>query len=329
MKKVKDIGEKGVIEFISSKSTVENTLLKVGIGDDCAVFSISCDFDMLVTTDMLVEGTHFLLPQFDPKGIGSKAILSNISDIAANGGIPIFATISIGLNPELPLETFERIVEGITEFAKKYKVSIIGGDTVRSEKIVISISLIGTSPKDKFALRSRAKPREYLIVTGDIGASAIGLEAIIEGYDKDLFANFIKRHYEPDIKVEFANLLVKENLVSSMIDISDGLVKDAGRIAESSCVAIIFEKDFIPVPELRKEVRAILKREPIEYSLFGGEDYELLFTAKKGKESEIIELAEKLNIKISKIGFTETGKGLYIEEGNKRVPIEFMGFEHF
>ncbi len=329
MKRIKDIGEEGIIRIISDSTYKENEFLKIGIGDDCAVINIPETHDVLITTDMLVEGTHFLIPNFKPEGIGTKAILSNISDIASMGGIPLFATLSIGLPPDLPLEFLTELVEGMNRVCKSYKVSIIGGDTVRSEKVLISVTLIGITIKDRIARRDGAKPDELVFTTGNLGASAIGLEAIVEGYDPKLFAPFIKSHYEPDVKVDFAHLITKEGLVSSMIDISDGLTKDAERIANLSKVAMVIVEDSLPLPKLDEEQKRYLKKRPIEYVLSGGEDYELLFTAPKEHTERIVEIAKDLKIKLSIIGFTEEGRGLYIERGGKRYPIRFEGFEHF
>lgn len=325
---IENLKEEGIIELISSY-VKPNSRVKLGIGDDCAVIDSENLEDILVTTDMLVEGTHFLIPKFEAKGLGSKSMLSNISDIVAMGGKPLFALLSIGLRPTTNVEFLKEFIEGFVTAGEKYGVSLIGGDTVRGERIVISVTLIGTCKRERYVTRKGVGTEEAILITGIPGESAIGLEAIIKGYQEKNLEYFIKKHYEPEIKMELARVLAEENLITSMIDISDGLYKDAERISKINNIAIVIEEEKLPLPQLNEEVQKILEKPIIDYVLFGGEDYELLFTVKKYNLERVLEISEKLGVKVTQIGFTKPGLGVYIKRGEEIRELQHKGFEHF
>ena len=298
MKKLQDIGEFGLIKRIADKEKISDKDVVVGIGDDTAVLKYKKNLYLLLTTDMLVEDVHFN-QKATPFQIGWKALAVNISDIAAMGGIPKYGLVSLGLKKSTSLKFVDEIYQGIRSLAKKFKVKIVGGDTVASSKLVINVALTGEVEKKYLTLRKGAKIGDKIYVTGRLGGSIIG---------KHL--SFIPR-------VKEARYLVKNFHPSAMIDISDGLLSDLKRICEASNVgAKIYQKK---IPVSREAVS-------LQNALTGGEDFELLFT-----------VSEKYNnlIKSSKFSITQIGEitkkkeVILLDEKGKKVSSEKAGFNHF
>ena len=249
---MKTIGEFGLIRQIRNTTRVSNPAVLMGIGDDTAVIRGSSKKDMLFTTDMLIEGIHFEITEASPYEIGRKALAVNLSDIAAMGGWPTVAVVAVGLPPDLPPKFVRELYEGIEDLASSFNVSIVGGDTNRSGKIVISVALLGEVEKNKALLRSGAKEGDVIFVTGLLGGS----------YASKWHLNFIPR-------LEESRFLSRHFKIHAMIDISDGLASDIHRVCEESGVGAILSQEAIPVSPFAK------KREA---ALTDGEDFELLFT---------------------------------------------------
>jgi thiamine-monophosphate kinase len=299
--KLRDLGEFNFINRISKAIKLSSQVVK-GIGDDAAVLKYTKDKYLLFTTDILLEGKHFY------KGssaglVGKKALSSNISDIAAMGGIPKFAVISIGLPGSMNLKYADELYKGIRKVADKFSVDLVGGDTVGSNKIIINIALIGEVEIKNLALRSKAKEEDAIFVTGDIGGS-IKLKHL----------NFTPRLKE-------ARYLVKNFKINSMIDVSDGLLADLGHILEESDKgAVIYEKT-IPV-----------SKDAIDFNLAmrDGEDFELIFTLPK-KQVDRLEDIWPFETRLSRIGrICSVCKGFYlIRKNGKSEKIKSAGFTHF
>src|SRR3989338_7089247 len=251
--RLKDIGEIGLIKRLDRKTHLDKSVIK-GIGDDAAVIRWRRDKYLLFTCDMLIEDVHFKLKRAAPSQIGWKAIARNISDIAAMGGVPRYALISIGLAPNTSVGFLDELYSGIRKCAKIFKVNIVGGDTGRSKKLVIDVSLIGKVEKRSVVTRSGAKIGDIILVTGSIGGSGKG---------KHL--NFMPRLKE-------ARRLVK----NFMIDVSDGLALDLWRILYASRVGARISKDAVPISR---------EADSFEKAISEGEDFELLFTMNP-KETE-------------------------------------------
>ncbi|MDD5437122.1 MAG: thiamine-phosphate kinase, partial [Candidatus Omnitrophica bacterium] len=214
-KTLKNIGEIGLIERIAGKVRRDRSVVK-GIGDDTAVIKWTEGKYLLFTCDMTIEDVHFRRRRATPFQIGWKALGRNISDIAAMGGVPRYALVSIGLDPRLPVSFAEGIFAGMDALAKKFRINIVGGDTSRSGKLVIDVSLIGEVENPRLALRSGAREGDAIFVTGFIGGSIKG------------------RHLGFTPRLNEARALVKNFKINSMIDISDGLLLDLGRVLEAS-----------------------------------------------------------------------------------------------
>ncbi len=228
-----------------------------GIGDDTAVLPYTKSSYLLLTTDMLAEDVHFTR-RMKPQAIGHKAIACNISDIAAMGGAPTSAVVSIGLPKNLPVRFIEDIYKGMAATAKEFGISIVGGDTIKNDKIIINVAMLGEVKKKHLVTRDGAKPGDWIFVTGPLGGS-------------------LKRgkHLTFTPRLKDAQFLVKHVGPSAMMDISDGLAGDLNHILKASRVGAQLLEDAIP-----RHIGCSLKE-----ALTDGEDFELLFTApKKGAE---------------------------------------------
>lgn len=303
-KKLKDIGEFGLIDCLHKSIRVDKNVI-CGIGDDAAVLKYDKDRYLLFTTDMLIEGAHFTR-SMPPESIGHKALAVNISDIAAMGGLPKHALVSLGVPQDLSFAFINKIYKGMIKLARQFHINIVGGDTNRSEKIIINISLLGEVEKKLLVLRKGAKPEDLIFVTGSLGRSFIN--------EKHL--NFIPR-------IAFARALVKKHKPSAMIDISDGLVLDLGHILEMSKVgAIIYEK-LIPRT----------KNATLNQALYDGEDFELVFTMPRQEARLLLNSLKNIKneIPISLIGeiFFSRQAILLADRFNNLRPLAKKGFTHF
>ncbi|MDP2939580.1 MAG: thiamine-phosphate kinase [Candidatus Omnitrophota bacterium] len=304
-KKIKDIGEFGLIKQLAYLIKKKDKSVICGINDDAAVLKYTKDKYLLFTTDMLIENVHFTR-KMNPEAIGQKALAVNLSDIASMGGLPRYAVISLGLPKDLSLAFVKKIYKGMLEFARKFKVNIVGGDTNQSKNIIINISLLGEVKKRFLTLRSGAKCNDLIFVSGNLGRSYVS-----------------GRHLEFVPRIETSRFLVKRFKPSAMIDISDGLVLDLSHILELSGVGAVIYERLIP-----RSKDASLKE-----ALYDGEDFELIFTMAKNKAKLFLNSLNKNEIKIpiSLIGEITSKKMqiLLIDRFNKIKFLIPKGFTHF
>ncbi len=311
--KVKDIGEFGLIDRITRKSRDKSVL--VGIGDDAAVVEIKKGLQVL-TTDCLVEGDHFRKDWFSAKQIGMKAIEINISDIAAMGAIPKYVLVSLALPKDLDVKFVEEMYQGMWDSCDKYKIDIIGGNMTRSNQIVISITMIGEADKKNLTLRSGAKPGDLIFVSGHLGNGKAGLRLFqenLKGFEK------VKKSYlEPKAQLETSSKIAP--FINSMIDVSDGLAPEIRHICdESKCGAIIY-KDKIPIDDEVRDVAKALDEDEYDYALFGGEDFELVYTVSKDN-------LDKVNGFL--VGEITENKEALLSFKGKEKKLSESGYDHF
>lgn len=298
-----DIGEFGLIKKIAEWTAGPRGSVIRGIGDDTAVIKYTKNKYLLLTTDMLIEDVHFRLSEATPYLIGRKSLAVNISDIIAMGGVPKYAIVALGISGNRKISFIKGIYSGMRDLADRYGIAIVGGDTNRSGKIVISVSLVGEVEKENLVLRSNAKAGDAIFVTGRLGGS----------YKS-------KRHLTFTPRLKEARYLVKNFKISSMIDISDGIASDIARIAEESRVGARLDEKAIPLS----------KTCGIKNALFDGEDFELLFTA---SEREAVSISRRwpYSLKLTKIGNITGAKGVteLITKTGKIKRIPESGFRHF
>lgn len=272
--KISQLGEFGLIDKLKAFAPVSKAVVR-GIGDDAAVLPYSKTEYLLLTTDMLAEDTHFTR-RMPPRLIGHKALACNISDIAAMGGLPTFAVVSIGIPKNLSVRFIEEIYQGIQALAQEFNVSIVGGDTIKTDKIVINIALLGQVKKKELLTRDGAKPGDWIFVTGALGGS----------FKSGQHLNFIPRFAQ-------ARFLVEKFRPNAMMDISDGLAGDLNHILKVSKVGA--RLDYASIPRHQGC--------SLSQAMNDGEDFELLFTLSPNKaESLMTWQKEKLSFYFYPIG---------------------------
>jgi len=319
---ISEIGEFGLIGRIRDIFSGHSDIL--GIGDDCAVIPAG-DRDWLVTTDMLIEDTHFLRSGITPYDLGWKSLAVNLSDVAAMGGKPTASFLSLGIPEGITVEYMDEFLRGYRDLSEKWSVPLLGGDTTRSAgdngKMVINVGVLGNCPSGQAKLRSAALPGDGIYVTGTLGDSAAGLEHILKGTG-DKYPYLHERHTRPEPRMEEGMILGAMKKVHAMMDISDGIASDLKHILDASGVSAEIDLDTIP---MSYHLRALAQEngfQPEEKAIAGGEDYELLFTAAEG--ASIPE-----GVIATKIGTIANGSGIRYLKNGRETDWSPAGFDHF
>ncbi len=325
---MKEFHEFGLIRdidrIVNSAREIPKPLL--GIGDDCAV--ISCKGMLLFSKDLFIEGVHFKREYYLPEEIGYKSVIVNVSDIAAMGGEPRYLLFGFGIPDDISREYIHAILRGFRNASAEYGLFLIGGDISRNPGgISISVTIIGEAPYG-YIKRSTAKSGDGLFLTGKSGASGAGLELLLSGKYEGILQNL---HKKPRARVREAILLAKNTLATAMIDISDGLVADLFHILTDSGVGAEVYCDLIPVEDSIRDNRH-LKKDPVEYALYGGEDYELIFTSPFYRKEgfRLYDDKNKCYYHYHYIGnITDEENTLYLVRGNSRRAVKPEGYRHF
>ncbi len=298
----------------------------LGLGDDCAVIGAGSTH-MLLTADMLIEGVHFERRLISPRALGRKACVANLSDLAAMGGAPRYGLLSLGLPPELEESFLQELALGIEEVAGPVDLDIVGGDTTRSPQVIISLALVGEAPNP--LLRSRGREGEALWLTGPTGLAAAGLEVLRAG-EGEKYPRLVKAQNEPEARLKAGLSLAVSGLIGAMIDVSDGVARDLGHICRLSSVGARLEEALLPVDDDLRRAAAELGRDPLEWVLGGGEDYELLFSSLPSHEERLRALLAGAGCSLHRIGELERGRGVsLVTAGGQVRPLGDLGFDHF
>lgn len=287
-----------------------------GIGDDCAVLDIPRGHELLVTTDFTLEDIHFRRSWHPADSVGHRCLARGLSDIAAMGGTPSAAFLSLALPAELPQRWVDEFMAGLLKLARRYSVTLAGGDTAQSPAgILADIIVMGAVPAGKAVLRSGAKPGDIIYVTGTLGVSVATLQDLRSGKKPRPSAHL--RHFYPDPRIAVGQFLREKNLAAAMIDTSDGLSTDLRHICDESRVGAILEAEALP---------AAPSDHDLQFALHGGEDYELLFTAPPNRRIP----SQIAGIPISRIGEIVRGKQIKLlnADGNSH-PLNSGGWQHF
>jgi thiamine-monophosphate kinase len=322
--KVSELGEFGLIDRLAKMADGEDERLLIGIGDDAAAWQGDASIQ-LATVDSFIQGVHFPAGVASWEELGWKALAVNLSDIAAMGGLPGYALISLALPPDTDVDNVTALYSGMLELAKKHGVAIVGGDISNAPLVIISVTVLGNSPKKQVLTRASAKPGELIAVTGYLGAAAAGLEMLDKKlkFDQKATARFRQTFFRPNPRLTEGQLLLEQG-VKTAIDISDGLLADLKQICKASKVSARIEADRVPVEPL---VNTGFGDKALELALTGGEDYELLFTAK----AEVIARVKKTaSCPISAIGEITAGQGVtVVDHQGKPLELGRAGWEHF
>lgn len=323
------VGEKALIARIRRLSSrAKNSAIRTGIGDDCAVLRLvsgrrNKNNDLLVTTDFSLEGIHFKRDWHTPESIGHRCLARGFSDIAAMGGIPVAAFLSLALPRALPRGWVDRFMRGLISLAARYNVTLAGGDTAESPNgILADIVVVGTAPRGEAALRSGARAGDRIYVSGELGGAAAALVQMRKTNKRKLNPREYRRHFFPEPRIDLGRALREKGLVSAMIDTSDGLSTDLAHICDESGVGAEIQAELIPRATIGKPPREV----DLELALHGGEDYELLFTAPRGKSIPL----RIAGIPIHPIGhITRTGSIFLMSRNGAGSELKPQGWEHF
>ena len=289
---IASLGEFGLIDRLTEGIKLENESSKYGVGDDAAVLSYPSEKQVLVTTDLLMEGVHFDLTYVPLKHLGYKSAVVNFSDIYAMNGTPRQITVSLGLSKRFSVEDMDELYSGIRLACQQYNVDIVGGDTTSSlTGLAISITCIGDADKDKVVYRNGAKDTDLICVSGDLGAAYMGLQllerekVVLQG-DKDVQPDFsgkeylLERQLKPEARKDIVQQFKEKNILpTAMIDISDGLASEIMHICKDSGIGCNIYEEKIPIDYQTFKMAEELNMNATVCALSGGEDYELLFTA--------------------------------------------------
>lgn len=324
--KINEIGEFGLIDILKQNTINNKDNIIKGIGDDTAVFSVENNLLQLATTDMLVEGIHFNREFITAWQLGYKAIAVNFSDIAAMGGTPTNILISLAIPSDIDVDFMVQLYDGMKYLTKKFKANIIGGDTVASlQGLVINVTVLGTVPLPLVKYRSGAKNGDLVVVTGDLGSSAAGLEILLNKYEQEQYEILVKKHLMPFPQLNYGEIIA--NYANSMNDISDGLASEANEISTASEVGIMLRENKMPVLKETKEVAKVFQKDVLDYVLFGGEDYQLVFTITPEKLTQLQGELNDLTI-VGEVCSSFNGVKLERNDGTI-IDIKSKGYNHF
>ncbi len=333
---ISELGEFGLIDHLTKNFKIKQETTVKGIGDDAAVLSCDSSDEIVVTTDLLVEGVHFDLSYMPLKHLGYKAVIVNLSDVYAMNAEATQITVSIGVSNRFPVEALEELYEGIHTAAKLYNIDVVGGDTTSSRTgLIISVTALGRVSKGKAIYRNTAKESDLLVVTGDLGAAYLGLQVLEREKkvfevnpksqpDLEAYNYLIERQLKPEARKDIPKLLSELKIApTSMIDISDGLSSEILHICKQSNVGCNLYEDKIPLDPQVISTCEEFSMDSTTIALSGGEDYELLFTVKMDDFPKI-----KGNPNFSVIGhITNKKEGIHlITRANEKIPLIARGW---
>ena len=335
---ISSLGEFGLIDRLTKDIPIRNEQTKVGIGDDAAVLSFG-DKEVLVTTDLLLEGIHFDLRYVPLKHLGYKAVVVNVSDVYAMNGKPLQITVSLGISSRFTLEHIEELFSGIKLACEVYGVDLVGGDTSASVTgLVISITCIGEANKEDIVRRSGAKPTDIICVSGDLGASFMGLQLLerenaVAAGQKNFQPDFagkeyiLERQLKPEARRDIIESLKKEGIKpTSMIDVSDGLSSELMHLCKESNTGCRVYEDKIPIDYQTALMAEEFNMNLVTAAMNGGEDYELLFTVPITDHEKI----EKMK-GVTMIGYMtspELGEAMVTRDGSE-IALKAQGWNAF
>jgi len=308
--------ESDLIRAIRDRAKQRRGSVTIGIGDDCAVLRPRAGEELVVTTDLSLEGTHFRREWHEARSVGHRCLARGLSDIAAMGAKPMAAFLSLAVPAVSPQAWMDDFFKGFLALADRYETTLAGGDVSQAQSgIVADVMVLGSAKRGRALLRSTARVNDIIYVTGALGASAAVLDAMVAGKQPPRSEDS-RRHFYPEPRIAVGDFLAKRKLARAMIDCSDGLSVDLGHICEESGVGAIVNRDLLP----------IAPGATLEQALHGGEDYELIFTAPVKAKIPV----EIDGVPVTEIGWITRERGLYVSDlRNPPQPLEPRGWQHF
>jgi thiamine-monophosphate kinase len=332
---ISDLGEFPLIERLEGIIAAERSDIIIGIGDDVAVLADTDEEFLLATVDSQVEHVHFLRHEITPHQLGRRALAINLSDIAAMGGRPQVALVSLALPADTEVAWMEDLYRGLREEADRYGTAVVGGNMARSPGgVFIDVCVLGRVRHEHLLLRSGARPGDQVLVTGQLGQAAAGLKLVldpdlrVEASDRDVLLTHL---LTPTPRVTEAAAIAHAGLATAMIDVSDGLSSDVGHICERSEVGVRIWAERLPISPAVQRVAELTSSPPWQLALAGGEDYELCFTAPPEAVGELIAAVAEAGTLVTAVGEilpAEQNRRLVLPDGQE-VPLEPSGWQHF
>ncbi len=335
----KCVGEVGEFPLIDRIRNIlpfsRNKDLLVDIGDDTAVVRMDGRRALLLTCDIQVEGRHFRLDRTTPYRVGRRAMAVNLSDIASMGGKPTYALVSLGLPADFPVKSYDRLFEGMRDELLPHRAYIIGGNLAQTrDSLIVDVTLLGEADLSRVLTRGGARAGDRIFVTGHLGASGAGFQALrafgkkVPGKYKDLVA----RHVLPVPRVDLGRRIARSGVASAMIDLSDGVAGDLHHLCTRSGVGAEIHESLLPLPKHIGEIAGKSGKSVLDLALHSGEDYELLFTVPSGVPAgKIRSIRGDSGIPVTEIGKIvrrEEGYCLVDSRGGK-TPLRPAGWDHF
>ncbi|APX98791.1 thiamine-phosphate kinase [Lacinutrix venerupis] len=333
-----ELGEFGLIDHLTKQFEIKHTSTVKSIGDDAAVLEFS-NKQIVVTTDMLVEGVHFDLSYVPLKHLGYKSVIVNLSDVYAMNAQATQVTVSIAVSNRFPLEALEALYEGVALASKIYNIDVVGGDTTSSTSgLLISVTAIGEVNPEDAVYRTGAKPNDLLVVTGDLGGAYMGLQVLEREKevfkvnpnnqpDLDAYTYIMERQLKPEARKDIVKLLKDLDVKpTSMIDVSDGLSSEILHICKASKVGCDLYEDKLPLDPQVISTCEEFNIDSTTVVLNGGEDYELLMTISQKDFPKI-----KANPNLTVIGYiTDESVGAnLVTRGDTKIPLQAQGWKNF
>jgi thiamine-monophosphate kinase len=332
------IGEDAVVRMFTGArlppGAARRTAVLVGPGDDAAAVRPARGARLLLTTDLLAEDVHFRRRWARPADLGWKLAAVNASDIAAMGGRPRWALLSLALPPGLDRSFAAELGRGVRAAARRFGFSLVGGDTCASAAGIFLSLTLGGEAGPRLLTRDGARPGDRIFVTGHLGASTLGLAALERQDAAPLpppLRGCARRHLRPEPRLAFGAALAGAGLAHAALDVSDGVSRDLGRLCAASRVGADVHSGALPVLPSTTRAARLLGQDPTAAALHGGEEYELLFTARAGAARRVCALGGRLGLRVTEIGrILPRGEGLSVTGGDgRRQPLTALGWEHF
>lgn len=321
-----EFGERRLVELVRRICRKGKGVI-VGIGDDAAVVEVGGGC-IVATTDMLVAKQHFP-PGTGPEQMGRKAVAVNLSDLAAMGARPLGVVFSVGLPRELEVKFVERIVRGMDGAAREYGTSVIGGDIDECDELVIAGAAFGTCRRDAIMMRSGARPGDLLAVTGYLGSASAGLSILLGRKNAKRYPALVRAQLDPVPRIREGVALAETGGVKAAIDITDSLASNLWQMARESGVRMVVEEESIPVHPALRGYCMERGLDPMEFALFGGEDFELLLAVKPDRMEAALSALRKIGTPLTRIGRVEEGRGVFVERKGELRRLPDRGYEHF
>jgi thiamine-monophosphate kinase len=331
-----ELGERALIARIRERLPVPPSSLFVGIGDDAAVASIDRGSFAVLTTDALVEGVHFDRRFSSASDIGYKSIAVNVSDVAAMGGTPRFALLSLILPADLPVVDIDGLVDGVVEIARETGVTVAGGNITRSPgPLIVDVTLAGAVRPRRVLRRGGGRAGDQLYVTGEVGAAAAGLgwlrahAASDRGPNDPAMADCVARHRRPQPRARVGALLGRTGAASACMDLSDGLADAVRQIAEASGTGATVDASLLPVHPGARAWFTAHDQDPVAQSIASGDDYELLFAVSRRSAGRLrLVTSQGRGVPLTRIGELTANSGCVLVSGSAPEPLP-GGFVHF